>query len=97
MEPEKSFVDKRITFLPQIRLGDLVTVGTLIIAGAGWYFKTDARIARVDEIIVEIKAEAKQQRADMKENVGELRTEIKETRAAVESVSRKIDRRGNGQ
>lgn len=87
---------KKVHFLSQVRLGDLLTIGSILLASVAWWAKTDARLQRIDEIIVEIKAEARQQRADMKEVQLELRGDIRETRNEVASVSRKIDRDRRG-
>ena len=85
---------QKVTFLSQIRLGDVMTVGSILIASVAWWAKTDARLLRVDEIIMEIKADARQQRVEMKEMQVELRGDLRDTRREVEAVSRKIDRRG---
>lgn len=84
---------KRVSFLSQIRLGDLLTIATIIVATVGWWAKTDGRLARLDEIIVDIKLDARNQRVEMKEMQVDLRSDIKETRTAVENLSRKVERR----
>lgn len=91
---EHAPAQKGVTFLSQIRLGDIMTVVTIAIASVAWFFKTDARLQRVDEIIVEMKTDTRQVRQDMKEMQGELRAEVKEVRHAIERVATKIDRRG---
>lgn len=84
---------KKVAFLSQIRLGDLLVAGSMSIAVIVGWAKMDARLARVDEITAEQRAEQRQLRADMKESVGELRAEIRDVRSSVERFSSKLERR----
>lgn len=93
-------MDDQKRFIPQIRLGDVVTVATIALASTAWFFKTDSRLQRVDEIIVELKAEDVRLRQDMKEGLNETRADVKETRFLIERVLTRIDRNNraaNGQ
>lgn len=85
---------RKIAFLSQIRLGDLIVAGSMAIAVVTGWVKMDARLARVDEIVAEQRTEQRQLRADMKESVGDLRSEIRDVRSAVDKFSSRMERRG---
>ncbi len=84
---------KQSGFVPKISLGDVMTAGTIVLASTAWFFKTDSRLNRLDEIIVEMKSEDRQIRSDMKEQIGEVRSDVKETKNAIERAVTRWDRR----
>lgn len=85
---------RKIAFLSQIHLGDLIVAGSMAIAVVTGWVNMDARLARVDEIVAEQRTEQRQLRADMKESVGDLRSEIRDVRSAVDKFSSRMERRG---
>lgn len=85
---------RKVAFLSQIRLGDLIVAGTVAVGLVAGWTRLDARQSRVEEIISEMRSDAKQQRVDVKELGGELRAEIRDVRNSVEQFGRKLERRG---
>ena len=84
---------RKVAFLSQIRLGDLIVAGTVAVGLVAGWTRLDARQSRVEEIISEMRSDAKQQRVDVKELGVELRAAMRDVRQTVDAYSRKLERR----
>jgi hypothetical protein len=76
---------KRMQFIPVIRLGDLITVGSVLIAGTAAWTKMDARIAMVEDKSTRAEARAERIQYDVKD-------ELREQRNSILRVEDKIER-----
>jgi HAMP domain-containing protein len=84
--------DRKITFSRDVRLGDLLTVIGVLLAGSFAWSKTDARVSRLEEIAVRQETTNGRLEASIKENVTDLRGDIKE----VSQTVRRIESRRQG-
>jgi cell division protein FtsB len=67
---------KKINFDPTINLGHIITLVCFISAGSGAYWTLDKRVSIQQE-----------NNASVKESLNEIKTDVKDMRKAVESVS----------
>ena len=77
--------NKRMQFVPVIRLGDLITVGSMLVAGTAAWTKMDARIAMVEDKSTRAEARAERIQYDVKD-------ELREQRNSILRVEDKIER-----
>lgn len=79
--------NKRINFDPTINLGHIITLVCFISAGSGAYWTLDKRVSILEERSVQIEAKLRENNASVKESLNEIKTDVKDMRKAVESVS----------
>lgn len=72
---------------------DALKIIAVLVAAITWYTKTEARMNRIDEIILEIKDDARRQRVDLKEVQAEWRADLKELKVDVQRVANRMERR----
>lgn len=80
--------DRKIKFSPDVRLGDVLTIAGVLVAGALAWSKTDARVTRLEEIAVRQETTNGRLEASIKENVTDLRSDIKEVAQTVRRIER---------
>lgn len=78
---------KRINFDPTINLGHIITFCGFLIAGSGAYWTLDKRVSILEDRAVQIETKLKENNASVKESLNEIKTDVKDMRKAVESVS----------
>lgn len=81
-----------IHFSREIRTGDLLTALMIALGGLGMWFKTDARIGRLEEVAVEQKGVNAELKSAIKEGRDELRGDIKEVGNAVRRLESRVGR-----
>lgn len=80
------------SFSREIRLGDLLTIGTIILAGVAWTQHVDLRLQIIETAQASQVETNKELRSNVREVANTMAIEIKEQGATVRRIEDKINR-----
>lgn len=81
----------KVKFDGTVNLGHLLTFAAFIAGGFGIYGALEKRITLVEAKAVQFEQVAAMQEARMRETLGEIRQDLKDTRRAIDDVSRQLN------
>lgn len=90
-EPDKV---RRLRWSPEIRSGDVLNAITVVLAGFAAWQAMDRRVTKVEERQARATEVVNELRADLRSSLQEIKSDGKETAAAVRSLENRITRKG---
>lgn len=91
---DDSLADRKLHFVPTVRLGDLLTVVAFLLAGTVAWSKNDARVGRLEEIAARQETTNSRIEQSVDKARGELREDIKEVSNTVRRLESRANRGG---
>lgn len=83
---------RRVTFDPTINLGHLLTFAGFLVTGFSAYSTLDKRVTLVEQQAMAVVERGREQDVRLKDNMAELKSELKDLQRSVNDVSRTLTR-----